>query len=52
MEEALSLKAQVEAVSGAALARALPAACYSKWLLFASAPAPVLVFIPDKGVSG
>ena len=50
MEEALTLKAQVEAVSGAALARALPAACYSKWLLFASAPAPVLVFIPDNSV--
>ena len=47
---ALTLKGQVEAVSGAEVAQALPSATYEKWLVFATAPAPQLVFYPGKGV--
>ena len=46
----LTVKALVERASGAAVAAALPPALYKSWLTFASASAPLLQFLPGKGV--
>lgn len=47
---ALTLKAQVQMASGAEVADLLPSALYPKWLAFATATPPQLLFIPGKGV--
>ena len=49
-EGGLTLLAQVEQVSGAALARALPSALFKQWLMFKKATSAALCHVEGFGV--